>query len=76
MKLHIDDKREAYIRKVAACPFCGETHSMEVKRDYLVREFFVQCFCGAKGPGTDFEDAAIAAWNQRAEGKEADRAEA
>lgn len=53
-------------------------HWLEVCGGALIVDpwFWVSCSCGACGPQMPSKDAAIAAWNQRAEGKEADRAEA
>ena len=44
------------------CPFCG----MDVSLIRIGAAYRVACRCGAEGPAYHTEDAAIAAWNQRA----------
>jgi len=41
------------------CPFCGDPQPS------LMRDLFVLCECGGKGPLADSQADAIAAWNRR-----------
>lgn len=64
------------IEKLKSCPFCGEEARIEVIKPHTHKlatfmpdcegRSFVECQCGAAISG-ETRDAAIAAWNRRAE---------